>query len=341
MGERGFVSVALGDGRPLLAAVGASLIFSGGFAIFLGATGQFLPHDVAYLGMDAGDLCAVNCRFVDFMIHDRVAWGGALVAVGVLYLWLVALPLSSGEPWAWWLGVVTGVGGFATFLSYIRYGYLDTWHGLGTLLLAPVYIEAMRRSRRLVRRWEGPSCLLRRSPGGGAGRALLELTAAGLLVGGLVIMWVGVTDVFVPQDLAFMSVDVAALDAVSARLVPLMAHDRAGFGGANAVVGLFALLALRLAGPTRGLLEALAIGGLALLGGAVGVHYAVGYTDATHLAPAWLGAGVLGLGLALAACRRVGAGAQARDAVEHGGREPASRSSTRSIADHRMPRSTK
>lgn len=325
MGERGFVSVAFGDGRPLLAAVGASLVFSGGFAIFLGATGHFLPHDVAYLGMDAGDLCALNCRLVDFMIHDRVAWGGALVAVGVLYLWLVAFPLSEGEAWAWWLGAVTGAGGFATFLTYIGYGYLDTWHGIGTLLLVPVYVEALRRSRRLVRRWEGPSSLARRAPGGGAGRALLELTATGLLVGGLVIMWVGVTDVFVPQDLAFMSVDVAALDAVSARLVPLMAHDRAGFGGANAVAGLFALLALRLAGPTRALLEALAIGGLVLFAGAVGVHYAVGYTDATHLAPAWLGAGVLGLGLALATRQR--SGLAGRDAAEpsDGGSGPVSR----------------
>ncbi|MBW3554301.1 MAG: hypothetical protein KY466_12355 [Gemmatimonadetes bacterium] len=40
--------------------------------------------------MSAADLCALaECRINDFMFHDRAAFGGSLIAVAVLYLWLV------------------------------------------------------------------------------------------------------------------------------------------------------------------------------------------------------------------------------------------------------------
>jgi dihydroorotate dehydrogenase len=42
---------------------------------------------------------------------------------------------------------------------------------------------------------------------------------------------VGMTRVFVPQDLAFMGLSAERLRALSPTLVPLIAHDRAGFGG--------------------------------------------------------------------------------------------------------------
>ena len=42
-----------------------------------------IPHDVQYLGMTAQDLCRLNqCRIVHFMFHDRVSFGGSLIAVG-------------------------------------------------------------------------------------------------------------------------------------------------------------------------------------------------------------------------------------------------------------------
>lgn len=70
----------LGDGRPLLLVVAGSLVFSGGFALFLAATGEFLPHDIHNLGMSSADLCGIaSCRIVDFMVHDRAAFGGTLM----------------------------------------------------------------------------------------------------------------------------------------------------------------------------------------------------------------------------------------------------------------------
>jgi hypothetical protein len=79
-----------------------------------------------------------ECRVVTFMVHDRAAFGGALVAVGTLYTYLICFPLRCGEAWAWWLLTVSGAAGFLSFLAYLGYGYLDTWHGVGTALLLPV-----------------------------------------------------------------------------------------------------------------------------------------------------------------------------------------------------------
>jgi hypothetical protein len=92
-----FLSALIGDGRPLLSLTGLALILAGGFALFLSATGSFLPHDVDYLGMVPLQLCAINqCRIVHFMFHDRVSFGGVLIAIGTLYLWLVHFPLRRG-----------------------------------------------------------------------------------------------------------------------------------------------------------------------------------------------------------------------------------------------------
>lgn len=305
--DRSLLAVLVGDGRPLLLASAASLVFAGGFALFLSAAGLLLPHDVAFLGTTTAELCAVaGCRVVRFMVHDRVAWGGSLVAVGVLYLWLAAFPLARGEPWAWWTFLVTGVTGFGSFLLYLGYGYLDTWHGFGTVVLLPVYVAGLVRSRALLVEDPGIRSLL--VPGSGppwrsrpgSGRLLLLAVAAGLLVGGLTVSAVGVTSIFVPQDLAFMGLTVAELDAVNPRLVPLLAHDRAGFGGAVANTGLLSLCCLWCAPPSRSLRHVLALVAIFGFATAVGIHPVVGYDDVAHLAPAVLAAALFALGLALA-----------------------------------------
>src|SRR5215510_3241501 len=127
--EPGFFAALVGDGRPLLSLTGILLILFGLFALFLGATKHFLPHDVQFLGMTPEELCAINeCRIVHFMVHDRVSFGGAIIGVGTLYLWLAEFPWRHREAWSWWLFVVSGILGFSSFLAYLGYGYLDTWH---------------------------------------------------------------------------------------------------------------------------------------------------------------------------------------------------------------------
>jgi len=83
--NRSLATGLIGDGRPLIAVTALALLLSGAFALFLSARREFLPHDVAFLGIEAAQLCPVaGCRVVRFMFHDRVAFGGALISIAVL-----------------------------------------------------------------------------------------------------------------------------------------------------------------------------------------------------------------------------------------------------------------
>jgi hypothetical protein len=304
--DRGFFGALIDDGSPVLALTGIALIGSGLFAFFLAGTGHFLPHDIAFLGMTPAELASLaDGRVVLFMIHDRVAFGGSLVGIGTLYLWLAAFPLRAGHAWAWWLFLVSGVLGFGSFLLYLGYGYLDTWHGVATLVLLPCFLLGLVRSFFAVGRPIDPRVLLvpgtsvRWTSSFGVGRALLLITAACLALGGLIIMGVGVTTVFVPQDLAYMGVTPELLDHANPRLIPLIAHDRAGFGGGVCCCGVTMFFCLWCGQPCRSLWEAVLITGIAGFGTAIGVHPAIGYTSFVHLAPAYLGAALFVGGMVL------------------------------------------
>ncbi len=162
------------------------------------------------------------------MIHDRVSFGGVLVAISVLYLWLAQFPLGRRESWAWWALALSGLVGFLSFLAYLGYGYLDTWHGAATLVLLPMFLAGMVRARSL-RRERVESFRLDLRSSGGVGRGLLLLCSVGISAAGLTIMLVGMTSVFVPQDLEFMGITREAVNAINPHLVPLIAHDRGGF----------------------------------------------------------------------------------------------------------------
>lgn len=306
--EEGFLSALVGDGRSLLALTGLALMLSGAFALFLSVNGAFLPQDIAFLGMDPRALCGINQgRVAHFMFHDRVAFGGTLLAIGTLYLWLVQFPLRRGEEWAWWVFVASGVTGFASFLCYLGYGYLDTWHGAATLGLLPLYLGGMWKTRTLLpARGEGWRSLLRTvEPLGWQtrtdfGRGCLLAAGLGMVGAGAVIMLVGMTMVFVPEDLVYIGLRPEALNAINPRLIPLIAHDRAGFGGGLFSCGLTVLLIVWKSRLTLDLWQALLIAGIAGFGCAIGVHYPIGYRIVTHLAPAWAGAAVYMTGMVCA-----------------------------------------
>jgi hypothetical protein len=97
------------------------------------------------------------------------------------------------------------------------------------------------------------------------------------------------TSVFVPQDLEFMGLSREAISTFNPHLVPLIAHDRAGFGGALACFGIAMFGCLRYARPAPALWRALTIAGIVGLGMAIGVHPAIGYLSFTHLGPGRLG----------------------------------------------------
>jgi len=285
----------------LLVLAAAILAGCGAFAIFQAITGNFLPHDAMYLGMSANEVCALQgCRILHFMIHDRVSFGGVLIAIGVVYIWLALFPLRRMESWAWWALTSSSLVGFLSFLAYLGYGYLDTWHGAGTLALAPLFFVGLLRTRRTCQNVVAPNVLELRTAAG-VGRVLLLLASLGIVAAGLTIMIVGMTRVFVPQDLEFIGMTPAAVTAINPHLMPLIAHDRAGFGGALASFGLAMFASVRYGRSSLALWHALAIAGIAGFAAAIGVHPAVGYLSFTHLAPAVLGSFVYAGGLALAA----------------------------------------
>ncbi len=301
--HRSFFSALIGDGRPLLSLTGTALFLAAGFGILQSISGYLLPHDSAAIGMDAAALShATNSHLVHFMFHDRVAFCGTLFAIGCAYWWLAEFPLKAGHEWAWWAFVVSGVAGFLSFLAYLKYGYLDTWHGWATLLLLPIFLAGVTRSRACV-----PGTLdIRRAwfnhlPPENSytrwGRLLIEACAAGLILAGASIIAIGMTIVFVPQDIAFMQLTREQLQAISPMLIPVIAHDRSGFGGGLVSAGLLIAVIARNAPLTRSFTEVVALMGFFGFGAALGVHVAIGYLDLIHLAPALAGALLFATGL--------------------------------------------
>lgn len=297
--ERSVWQALLGDGRFLLALTGVALIVSGGFALFLCATGHFLPHDVARLGMDAQQLSRIGNRaLVNFMFHDRAAFGGSLIAIGILYLWIVEFPLKQRESWAWWTLLISGLLGFGSFLSYLGYGYLDTWHGVATLALLPLFVFGLLRSWREIESpkswrsllhcpWQEGDTLAYK-----AGCVLYIVYGLGLVAAGMTITGIGMSTVFVKEDLDYIALSRNAICGISDPLVPIIAHDRAGFGGGLLSIGATVILLALNAPPTRNFRQAMLLSGCAGFVAAIGVHFIIGYTNIKHLAPAFMGAAI-------------------------------------------------
>lgn len=300
--ERSLMEVALGDGRFLIALTGISLALSGGFAILQSVSGQLLPQDSHAIGMDSAALAhAANRNLVGFMFHDRVAYGGTLLAMGFGYLWLAAFPMRDRAAWAWWALAVSGGVGFLAFLTYLGQGYLDTWHGVATLFLLPVFVLGLWRSQPDDL---SPGKAWRDAPRDGSaaarwGRLLLGVCAAGLIAAGVTIAIFGMTIVFVPSDLRFIGLGAHDLTRISPMLVPVISHDRAGFGGGLCSIGCLLIFMARFAELTRSLVEIVAVMGIAGFGCAIGVHFAVGYLDFFHLLPAFAGFLIFLLAVAL------------------------------------------
>ena len=115
---------------------------------------------------------------------------------------------------------------------------------------------------------------------------------AGLVLAGLAIALIGISGVLVQADVGFLRMPASVLGAVNPRLLPLVAHDRAGFGGALVSDGIGVLLTSMwgFRAGARWVWWTLLSAGVAGFAAALGVHVAVGYLDALHLAPAIAGA---------------------------------------------------
>ena len=288
-----------------LALTGIILIFVGFFLIAQSVSGQLLPHDVKSLGMSTAQLAFFNeGRVLKFMFHDRVAFGGSLISVGLLYIWLAVFPLKEGKAWAWWVFIISGISGFGSFLTYLGYGYLDSWHGIGTLLLIPLYLTGLYYSYHSINDPKTIRTLFVKQANTsftkfGIGNSLLLFISAGIFLGGVTIMIVGMTSVFVPQDLGYMQIKVCGLTQFNSKLIPIIAHDRASFGGGLATTGAMFFFSIWCSKASRHLWEILALAISIGFISAIGVHFWIGYLDVWHIAPAYFGLFLFCIGLCL------------------------------------------
>jgi len=293
--KRSLYEVLFSDGRILLSFVGLMLIFSGIFVFVQSYIGEFLPHDTIYLGLNATELGKINPMIVNFMFHDRVSFGGTIISTGVIYIWLSEFPIRLKKDWAWWIYALSGIVGFGSFLSYLGHGYLDAYHGMASLLLLPVFILGLYLSYRSFpqkpvfkfsfltkRRWKFRGIAE-------FGYKSLIFCALGIVLGGFVIMIVGMTFVFVPEDLDYMVMCSGDFSKINKNLTPLIAHDRASFGGGLSCVGILLLCIINNAKPSRNLWEVLLIAMSSGFLSVLAIHFMVGYTAFTHLLPAYLG----------------------------------------------------
>ncbi|SEG97845.1 hypothetical protein SAMN05444920_11185 [Nonomuraea solani] len=261
-----------------------------------------LWYDRAFLDMDRHALHATNHHLVHFLRHDRITLAGTMVAIGVLYAGLAAGGMRRGWPWAREAYLVSGWIGFAAVLYLFAHGYAEPLHLVLTAVLLPMFVAASRRSPdgpRWTARPDGPERERRRAL---TGQLLMVVTGIGLFAGGVAVSAVGLTDVFVAGDVAYLGAGADDLDAVNERLMPFIAHDRAGLGG-GLMAAAAAITALSAWGWRRG--EAwvwwtLAPAAAAGFVPAVVTHLSIGYVDLWHLSPVFLGMALTGTALALA-----------------------------------------
>jgi hypothetical protein len=131
------------------------------------------------------------------------------------------------------------------------------------------------------------------------GQLAFVAIGAGLAAGGAIICVLGASVVFVPSDLDFLGTTAAALDAANARLLPLIAHDRAGLGGLLLSEGI-AVLLTSLCGFREGarwLWWTYLVAGAVGFVDALGVHVMTGYLDVLHLLPAVTALALYAVGL--------------------------------------------
>ncbi|MES2790339.1 MAG: dihydroorotate dehydrogenase [Planctomycetota bacterium] len=277
-----------------LMAVG--MLIGGMLAMIIATTRVVMPYDETMAGLTRNEICAINPQLIHFMAHDRVTLAGTMLAVGILYLALSVYGSRQGMHWARRTMIVSASTGFVSFFLFLGFGYFDPFHAFVTAVLFQLLIMAVHCG---LPRYHNPVTPELTNDGAWLraqwGQLLFVIHGAVLIVAGGVIAAVGISTVFVQEDLEFMQTSAELLFGAHPRLVPLIAHDRATFGGMLIACGSCVLLSA-LWGFRRGhgwLWWALMTAGITAYGATILIHWHVGYLSPSHLFPAYAGLGWL------------------------------------------------
>lgn len=272
--------------------MGIAMLVGGVMALVIALTRVVMPYDEQFVGMTRGQLAQVNDNLLPFMTHDRVTLAGTMLAVGVLYTALSWCGIRRGWHWAHVAVITSAFSGFFTFFGFLGFGYFDPLHAFVTVVLFQFLLLGVHSDRSRPAYDDVPNLTNHAAWRASLwGQLLYVIQGVLLIVAGGVITTYGMTSVFVPEDLEFMQTTAEALCAANPQLVPLVAHDRATFGGMLIACGITVLLSA-MWGYRQGnawLWWALFAGGNIAYIATILVHWGVGYTDLKHLLPAYGG----------------------------------------------------
>ena len=283
--------------------MGIAMLGGGLLALAIALTRVVLPYDESVVGMTREELYSINDRLLDFMAHDRVTLAGSMLSVGTLYVCLSWFGSRQHAHWAEKSIVVSAFVGFFSFFLFLGFGDFDPFHAFVTTILFQFLLLTLY-ARLSPRRPPIRLDLLDDAAWRSAqwGQLMHVIHGAVLIVAGTVICKIGITQVFIKEDLEFLCTTPDKLISANPQLLSLVAHDRATFGGMLVCTGITVLLA-SMWGFRRGhawLWWMLLIGGCAGYVCAIYIHHRVGYTDFKHLLPAY--GGLIWLGVSSASC---------------------------------------
>jgi len=269
---------------------GFSILIGGLIALYFAFTSIILPYDESFIGLRRADILQINPLILSFMSHDRMALAGTMIAGGILYIQLARHGLRYGMHWSKIAFHSAAIIGFLGIFLFIGYGYFDWLHGLFWLILLPIYYMSFKEGKAAIRTpFSKYGSNDRAWQLGNYAQLMFILLGFSIVAGGIVISIIGVSKVFIATDLSFLCMSPEMINSINNKLIPVIAHDRAGFGGALVSVGLLVSM-LSLWGFRRGerwVWNTLAIGALPAFVAGIGTHIYIGYTTFIHLLPVY------------------------------------------------------
>jgi hypothetical protein len=281
--------------------LGIAMVSAGIGAAIITLGPVLLGYDNEFLGVNTAGLDAIETRLVPFLQHDRITMAGCMMAIGANDIGF-ALAMRRGWRWARVGFGLAGAFGFPTFFLFLGYEFLDPLHLAVAVGFFPLYLLGLLRPS-VPEVWRTNVVVDERARRRAlVGQFLMVFVALGVTVSGIYIMIIGLTDVLIPSDRAYLGNNQVFFESqLDGRLLRFIAHDRAGFGGALTSLGV-GILTISLWGWREGerstwwtTAAASTIG----FGPALSVHYSVGYTDFVHLLPVYLAIPLVGVALLL------------------------------------------
>lgn len=269
---------------------GLIILLGGAIVLFFSLTKVILFYDEAFMQLSRLELMALNPNLYKFMSHDRMTLAGTMFSGGFIYMQLARHGVRFGIHWTRKAYNIAAITGFLGILLFLGYGYFDWLHGLLWLILLPFYLIGVWKTRHSNHSpasanrtnhdvWKKAVC----------GQLLFVILGFSFVLGGIVISAIGATSVFVDTDLQYICMTPEQMNALNEKLIPVIAHDRAGFGSALLSVGLLVLM-LALWGFHEGaswMWRTFLFGGIPAFTTGILTHLYIGYTDFIHLLPAY------------------------------------------------------